>query len=130
MFRRRRRRHRAALYVRTAPLRLSVRPGGQGIDEERDRRVEGLMSACATSRGAKLFVFGCVARAAYACSGAPQRRTLVLGRRSSAGYSSQTSYNYGYEVLQDTDGHVHWPFGEIVTPQLLPLPLGLAIITY
>lgn len=36
----------------------------------------------------------------------------------------------GYPVLQETDGHVHWPLGEIVTPQLLPLPLGLATITY
>lgn len=35
-----------------------------------------------------------------------------------------------YPVLQETDGHVHWPLGEIVTPQLLPLPLGVATITY
>ena len=31
-----------------------------------------------------------------------------------------------YPVLQETVGHVHWPLGEIVTPQLLPLPFGLA----
>ena len=35
-----------------------------------------------------------------------------------------------YPVLQETVGHVHWPLGEIVTPQLLPLPLGVAFSTY
>lgn len=35
-----------------------------------------------------------------------------------------------YELLQDTDGHVHWPFGLIVTPKVLPFPFGLATITY
>ncbi len=36
----------------------------------------------------------------------------------------------GYPLLQETVGHVHWPLGEIVTPQLLPLPLGVAFSTY
>jgi hypothetical protein len=35
-----------------------------------------------------------------------------------------------YPALQETDGHVHWPLGETVKPQLLPLPLGVAFITY
>ena len=35
-----------------------------------------------------------------------------------------------YPVLQETDGHVHWPLGETVKPQLLPLPLGVAFMTY
>jgi len=36
----------------------------------------------------------------------------------------------GYPVLQETVGQVHWPLGEMVTPQLLPLPLGVAFSTY
>ncbi len=36
----------------------------------------------------------------------------------------------GQPVVQLTVGHVHWPLGETVNPQLLPLPLGLAVITY
>ena len=36
----------------------------------------------------------------------------------------------GYPVLQDTDGQVQVPLGETVKPQLLPLPLGVAFITY
>ena len=35
-----------------------------------------------------------------------------------------------YPVLQEIDGHVHWPLGETVKPQLLPLPLGVAFMTY
>lgn len=34
------------------------------------------------------------------------------------------------EVLQLTDGQVHVPFVDIVTPKLFPLPLGLATMTY
>ena len=33
-------------------------------------------------------------------------------------------------ALQESVGHVHWPLGEIVMPQLFPLPLGLATMTY
>jgi hypothetical protein len=46
-----------------------------------------------------------------------------VGRRATANTSGQLG-------LQQTDGHVHWPLGETVKPQLLPLPLGLATITY
>ncbi len=41
-----------------------------------------------------------------------------------------TGHPPGYPVLQETVGQVHWPLGEIVTPQLLPLPFGLATLTY
>jgi hypothetical protein len=40
------------------------------------------------------------------------------------------SARWCYPALQETDGHVHWPLGETVNPQLLPLPLGVAFITY
>jgi hypothetical protein len=36
----------------------------------------------------------------------------------------------GRYVLQETDGQVHWPFGETVKPQLFPLPFGVAVMTY
>ncbi len=35
-----------------------------------------------------------------------------------------------YPVLQETEGHVHCPSVATVKPQLLPLPLGVASITY
>jgi hypothetical protein len=36
----------------------------------------------------------------------------------------------GQPVLQETEGQVHVPLVETVKPQLLPLPLGVAFITY
>src|SRR5580704_2100176 len=54
-----------------------------------------------------------------------------LGRRRADGNSvTIPATRRGYPVLQETVGQVHWPLGEMVTPQLLPLPLGVAFSTY
>src|SRR3954470_5682360 len=65
-------------------------------------------------------------RAGSAAVLAPVTREVArrpFGRRA-------TGTGQGQLGLQETDGQVHWPLGETVKLQLLPLPFGLATITY
>ena len=70
-----------------------------------------------------------VRRLSYAAAGRPLfrwGRPAVLVTRGFPG----PGMSRGQPVLQETVGQVHWPSGEIVRPQLLPLPLGVAERTY
>jgi len=53
-------------------------------------------------------------------------------REDGAGRTRQLSRPapLGQDVLQLTEGQVHVPLGEIVTLKLLPLPFGVAFMTY
>jgi hypothetical protein len=53
----------------------------------------------------------------------------VAGARSQPGAAGASRWRGTWPVLQETDGQVHWPLGETVEPQSLPLPFGVATIT-
>ncbi len=64
-------------------------------------------------------------------------RTIPAGRRQESGSASPggaaaggVAAPRGQPVVQETVGQVQLPLCWMVTPQLLPLPLGLAVSTW